>query len=360
MVPMVTQPKVLIVGAGLIGLSTAYALQIQGVDVTIVDIRSEAMRGTSHANSAMIHPSQSRPWVLSGDESFDRAAAKAVLELARESKASLIKNFSVLNLELITSRESGCYQVFDESRQVRMAQKRYAEIGVEANVVFDHVDTLGHVALHFSEDFSGDAYEYGMRLVKYLQSNGGVFIYNASDLRLRRGKGGITAQLRGHIFHCDHVVVCAGPESTEVLSQLDIQLALQNLRGFAVDFACPDMKLPTIPVMDAHSRSALTILGNVLRLSGTMNETSAHPLLKRWFQLAPDVMAALSPAQKIWSGLRPVSPTGRPFISPTSIKGLWVNTGHGHMGWTLSAGSGELMADMILKGYSDDRFYFSG
>ncbi len=357
---MVTLPKVLIVGAGLIGLSTAYALQTQGVEVTVIDIRSEPMRGTSHANSAMIHPSQSRPWILSGDDSFDRAATKAVLELARASKTSLMKNFENLNLERTIERKAGCYQIFDESRHVQIAQQRYSEMGIEANVVFDHVETLGHVALHLTEDFSGDAYEYGMCLTKYLQSNGAVFIYNASDLRLRRGRNGITAQLRGHVFHCDHVVVCAGPESPEVLSQLDIQLILQNLRGFAVDFIRPNMKLPEVPVMDAHSRSAFTILGNVLRLSGTMNETSAHPLLKRWFHLAPDVMAALSPAQKVWSGLRPINPMGRPFISPTSVEGLWVNTGHGHMGWTLSAGAGELMASMILNDYADERFYFTG
>ena len=108
--------------------------------------------------------------------------------------------------------------------------------------------------------------------------------------------------------------------------------------------------------MDAESRSAMTVLGQTLRFSGTLGEASAQPLLKRWFHLAPDIMSVLSPAREVWSGLRPISPRGRPYISATSIPNLWVNTGHGHMGWTLCTGSGELMAEMILGEKEDTRF----
>ena len=108
--------------------------------------------------------------------------------------------------------------------------------------------------------------------------------------------------------------------------------------------------------MDAESRSAMTVLGQTLRFSGTLGEASAQPLLKRWFHLAPDIMSVLSPAREIWSGLRPISPRGRPYISATPIPNLWVNTGHGHMGWTLCTGSGELMSEMILGEKEDTRF----
>ena len=357
-IPLVmgTQPKVLIMGAGLIGLSTAYALQKQGAEVTITDARSSAMRGTSHANSGMIHPSQSRPWIGSGDLSYDSIAAKVVLELAEDSRKSVMKNVQALNLTEISERPSGCYQIYPNMTEVRVAQQIYNALGIESVTVMDVVKTAGHIALYFPNDHSGNAYDYGVALQKYLKSEGAVFIYEADDLILRRGQKGITAQLKGHVFQCDHVVVCAGPQSPDILKTLGLKLFLENSRGFAVDFARPDIELPDCPLMEVEARSTLTVLGETLRLSGTMNEASARPLLQRWFSLAPDIMKRLSPARKIWSGLRPVSVTGRPIISPTSIKGLWVNTGHGHMGWTLSAGSGDLMADMILHGRVDNRF----
>ena len=112
--------------------------------------------------------------------------------------------------------------------------------------------------------------------------------------------------------------------------------------------------------MDAQSHSALTIFKDHLRLSGTIDEEDAKPLLRRWAVLAPAIFGALQPATHLWTGQRPMSEAGRPYISSTSIKGLWVNSGHGHMGWTLSAGSGQLMADMILSGVQDSRYGFAG
>jgi D-amino-acid dehydrogenase len=141
---------------------------------------------------------------------------------------------------------------------------------------------------------------------------------------------------------------------------LGLKLAVTNARGYAVNFDRPAVELPEAPLMDAQSRSAMTVFGDTLRLSGTVGEASAHPLLKRWYHLIPDIMSQLAPAREIWSGLRPLSPMGRPYISGTSIPGLWVNTGHGHMGWTLCAGSADLMADMVLEGREDNRFAYAG
>ncbi len=358
--PDIAKPKILVVGAGLIGLSTADALQRRGADVTITEARSAPMRGTSYSNSGMIHPSQAKSWIPSGDISFDRAATKSVLELARESQYSLMKNFQSLGLTETLSRHPGCYQIYTDSLAAQAAQKDYLSFGIKTDLMSDAIKTLGHLALHFPEDRSGDPLEYGRALSNRLTEGGALFIYGASDLRLRRGQKGITAQLRGHIFHCDHVIICAGPQSADVVSPLGLSLPIQTARGFAVNFERPSVELPEAPIMDAQSRSAMTVLGDTLRLSGTLGEASAQPLLKRWYTLAPHIMGALSPAREIWSGLRPLSPMGRPFISGTSIPGLWLNTGHGHMGWTLCAGSGDLMADMIYDGREDARFAYAG
>ncbi|MEP1230533.1 MAG: FAD-dependent oxidoreductase, partial [Litorimonas sp.] len=126
------------------------------------------------------------------------------------------------------------------------------------------------------------------------------------------------------------------------------------------NYARPDMALPNMPVMDAATRSALTVFEDHIRLSGTWNEPDEMALLTRWRDIAPHVMERLASPLFHWSAHRPVSRAGRPYISATSIPHIWINTGHGHLGWTLCAASAELMARMILDGDVDKRFFYSG
>jgi len=348
-------PNILIIGAGLIGLSVADHLTTRGAAVTLVDARSGAGRGTSYSNSGMIHPSQARPWDFTGAQALEDAAFKAVHDLAEKSKHLLEDKLNAMNLW--ARRDiSGCYKIYPDMNTARFAQERYANDGIMSRVVMDVGATLGHIALYFENDISANAYSYCKALEAELHERGATFIFSAENLRLRRSDEGVTAGLEGHIFKADHVIICAGPQSADILSKLGMSLSIKKLRGFAVNFDRPDIELPPAPLMDSQSRSAMTIFDNHIRFSGTVGQDSARPLLKRWFELAPNIMGSLQPATEIWSGLRPMSKAGRPYIGPTDIPNLWVNTGHGHMGWTLSAGSGELMARMIMDGETDERF----
>ena len=346
--------NILVIGAGLMGLSTADSLMSKGHEVTLVEARSGPARGTSYANSGMIHPSQAQPWLSDGNAVFDNAAFKVVHDLAERSK--LLLQDRLIELGLFKDHPvPGCYKLYPDMHAARLAQKRYSDSGVMSRAVMDVAATLGHSALYFENDMWGNAYDYALALEANLQSRGAVFIYDAPDLRIRRGENGVTAQMKGHIFHADHVIVAAGPQSPDVLTQVGLTLPMKAVRGFAVNFKRPDMPLPFAPLMDSKTYSAMTVFNTHLRLSGTVNEDSARPLLQRWCELAPNIMRALEPATQIWSGLRPMSLIGRPYIGPTSVKGLWVNTAHGHMGWTLCAGSGDLIARMI-DGETDERF----
>ena len=355
-------PDIIVVGAGLIGLSTADGLVRSGADVTVIDARDGPVRGASFANSGMIHPSQGRSWGPRGWRTdTERAAEGAVFDLARRSSALLRQRMETLGLSEALARPVGCYQLYASVDAARAAQSAFATAGVRANVVIDAGRTFSRPALYFPDDWSADANAYGCALEADLKHRGVTFIYEARDLRVRAEGDGVAAALGGHRFQAGQVVLCGGAQSAALLDTLGLRARIDPVRGWAVDFDLPrEHALPPVPVMDAASRSALTVFPDRFRLSGTWGEDSARPLLERWADIIPKALAEAGKPDRVWSGLRPVSKAGRPYIGPTPVPGLWINAGHGHLGWTLSAGSGELMARMILDGWQDPRFAYAG
>ena len=353
---------VVVLGAGLLGLSTADALLQRGARVTLIEARPGPVRGTSHSNSGMIHPSQFRPWRPTGTgDVADEIAGRVVRDLAKSSAPMLRARIEELGLTDAMARPIGCYQLYPDVRAARNAQARFAADDIRANVVIDPAATFGLPSLYFPDDTSANARDYGEALAADLSAHGATIIYEGTDVRLRRVDGGVAAALGAHRFRADHLVVACGVQSAAVLAQFELALRVEPVRGWAVDFALPDdTELPRVPVMDAKTRSALTVFGDTFRLSGTWNEDSAKPLLERWVEIIPDAIAQVGKPLSVWSGLRPVSKAGRPFIGPTPVPGLWVNTGHGHLGWTLCTASGELLARMMVEGETDERFAFAG
>jgi D-amino-acid dehydrogenase len=146
----------------------------------------------------------------------------------------------------------------------------------------------------------------------------------------------------------DHVVLCAGPGTPDIAAKFDVLVSLSTITGHALNFIRPDAGLPNIPIMHYPSRSALTVFHDHVRLSGTADETDPMVLLDIWRRIAPDLVRGLGAPISQWTGERPVSASGYPEMRPTERPGVWLNTGHGHMGWTMCAGAGERLAEMIL------------
>ena len=369
--------KIAVIGAGLIGLSCADALMQAApngsVAVTIFEKNNAPVRGTSFCNSGMIHPSQSQSWSEDGQRpnALSRAASQTVFDLATRSQALLVQNFERLGLRDMLSRPKGCVQIYSDIAAAQNAQTCFNGFGINSSVFMDDVKTFGHAALLFPDDMSGNARLYGDRLASYLTSCGVNIIYGVQNIRFRPQDDGVTVQVSGTqgsdvkltsiLAHFDHVILAVGPQSRPLMRQLGLSIQIDPVKGYAVNYARPAIALlPDMPIMDAASRSALTVFDDHIRLSGTWDAPDETALLSRWQQIAPHLMDALGDPLSHWTGYRPVSRAGRPYISATSIPNLWVNTGHGHLGWTLCAGSGELMARMILDGDKDKRFSYAG
>ena len=351
---MKTSPHILIIGAGLIGLATARACVDSGAKVTVTERQSRTGLGAGFANSGMIHPSQAWPWVTGGlEEASQLQAARDVAELARNSVTALKDRMEELKLPDAT-RATGCFKVFQTDALRDSANIQYGQIGIKTQ----DTDILGRPAVKFPNDFSGSAYDWSVAESRAL-SRDGAKIYTQAQVTLHEKNRQISAVLDGQTVKADHIILCAGYNTNELLRAVGLSLPIKPVKGFALDFNIADIdltSLPKTPIMDAASNSALTLFNKTLRLSGTLGQQSARPLWQRWCELAPHIMSTLGTPDRVWSGSRPVSALGRPIMAQSPFKGLWVNSGHGHMGWTLSMVSGQFMASMILDGHQDTRF----
>lgn len=358
------QHDIIIIGAGLIGLCTADALLERGAKVTVIEARPGPCEGTSFSNSGMIHPSQALSWdsdklTASALSREALAAGYVTARLAERSQSRLAQKISSFGFP---PRTAGCFQLHADFDSARAAQARYQKLGIQTDVRIDPDLTFGLAACFFPNDTSGNARKFGCALADDLARRGVAFKYEAKAQDIRRAQDGFAVSTAKGILHSEHLVVAAGSASPACLARLGVRLNLSSVAGAAMDFTLPEdgTALPACPIMDAQSRSALTVFDSHVRISGGWHVTDPKTLLRRWRDIAPDFVNGLGAPISEWTATRPVSPVGRPYISGTSIPKLWINTGHGHMGWTLCAGSGELLAGLILKEAEDNRFTFAG
>lgn len=348
---------VVIIGAGLIGLSTADSLLAKGFSVCVTDIKTAVMGGASFCNSGMIHPSQAAPWAQLGLEAGLRlSAGKDVLSLAKRSSERIQLRAKELGLSQ-EKRAKGCLQIFHTQEDWLAACARCDSLDIAyqrrpAGALFGDKP-----ALFYPNDSSGNAHEYGEALARDISARGAdIVLGQGAAPWLEEGRV-IGARLGSRDISARHTVLAAGMQSQRLAARAGLNLPIKRAAGWAVNFTVPaGIELPHYPVMEAGNCSALSIFGDSLRLSGTIAEPSADKLIATWTGLAPSLMASLGePLGPPWTGDRPVSRSGKPFIGRSGLPGMWINTAHGHMGWTLCAGSGELLADMI-EGKVDARF----
>jgi D-amino-acid dehydrogenase len=411
--------KALVVGGGLLGLTTAWFLNERGVEVTVVEKNGEVGVDTSFANGGMLHASQASPWnepgvmfkalqMIGKEDSpllirpsallkmipwalafFKNSSPELFLQnlqkntqLADYSLSVLNEYFSPLNLRFEQARK-GILKIYQTEEEIENAEKIAAR-GKANNIPYQVLDSdqtidlepaLKKVRLrikggiYFPNDMSGNAYLFCKELSNRCAINGVKFICNSEIQRVnveRKAFHSLVAKDKTYVG--DVCVVAAGSYSSYLLKTAGLRLPVQPVKGYSITIPNPgDIITPRVPVIDEHYHAAICPLGDNLRVAGTaefagFNKELSVDRIDNLFELVrkvyPEIYESMEKTKvKKWSGLRPMTPDGVGVMGKTRVKGLFINTGHGHLGWTMAPGGGKLVSDIIVNGDAEIDFH---
>jgi len=400
--------KFIVIGAGVIGVTTAFFLRLRGHEVAVIDRREGPGRETSFANGALLTPSMPEPWNAPGSwrallGSIGRSDAplqlrlKAIPSLAgwgprflMNSRRPAFERNCVSNLKLAlysheamesvreatsvdySRRTTGTLKVFRNAAALYRATA-WADQLSGHGLTFRKLSRTDTVALegalapiagqlagsiHYEIDEIGDACRFCTALTGQLLQEGVEFRFSTTVTSFEVSGGRVTAVLCGRErFSADSYVVAACSYSTPLLSPLGMYLPVRPAKGYSVTFDClPGRRELRVPIVDDDCHAAVVPIGNALRVAGTAEFTGydltpsaarVEKLVRLLREILPEGHYDPSSARP-WCGLRAMSVDGVPIIGRTSVSNVFVNTGHGHLGWTMAAGSGGLLVDVIL------------
>ncbi len=398
--------KVIVLGAGVIGITTAYQLASAGVEVTVLDRQPGPALETSYANAGQVSPGYSTPWAAPGIPfkalkwMFQRDAPLAIrpdgslwqlrwmyamlrncnasryarnkqrmMRLAEYSRDCLRELRQQVGLQY-EQRSGGTLQVFRSRAQFEAAQR---DIEVLRECGVDHqllgADELAAVepalaqardrlvgGLRLPNDETGDCRLFTSELEARARQLGVALRYRTTVDALQRDGRRVTGVLAGgELLRADACVVACGSYSRELLLPLGVDLPLYPVKGYSLTVPVVDPALaPRSTVLDETYKIALTAFDRRIRVGG-MAELAGFDLRldPRRRRTLEKVTRQLFPggdlgAAEFWTGLRPMTPDGTPLLGPTSHAGLWLNTGHGTLGWTMACGSARVLTDQLL------------
>ncbi|GGB59043.1 D-amino acid dehydrogenase [Tistrella bauzanensis] len=398
--------KIIILGSGVLGVTSAYYLARNGHEVTVVDRQPAAAMETSFGNAGEVSPGYSSPWAGPG------VPMKAVKWLTMEHgplkiRPKLDPKQWLWIARMLANCNSRSYAV-NKARMVRIAEYSRdclkdlrAEIGIsyderalgtlqlfrkqyqldgiagdikvlqETGVPYEVLDPAGCIAvepalarvrdkivggLRLPGDETGDCHIFTQNLAAEAVKLGVTFLYDTTIKTLDAGGDRITgvATSRG-VLTADHYVVALGSYSPRLLKQVGISAPVYPVKGYSLTIPITNSQMaPVSTVMDETYKIAITRLGDRIRVGGTA-ELAGFDLTLRdgRRQTLEHSVTDIFPeggnvaAASFWCGLRPMTPDGTPIIGPTRYRNLHLNTGHGTLGWTMACGSGRVLADML-------------
>ena len=424
--------KVLVLGSGVIGVTSAYYLALKGFDVTVLDRQPAVGMETSFANAGQISPGYSAPWAAPGVPLkaikwlFQRHAPLAVksdltlwqiewtLKLLRNCTAARydinkerMVRLAEYSRDCITElrastgiayegRQSGTLQVFRTQKQLDAEAKDIAVLS-RLGVPFEHLDPDGCArvepalalvkdqllgGLRLPHDETGDCQLFTQNLAAAAKKLGVKFRQNVSIDRLITQNGklasvDITTEVGTETIHydqqkerleADHFVVALGSYSRQLMQGLGLSLPVYPVKGYSLTVPIIDAAYaPISTVMDETYKVAITRFDDRIRVGGMAElagfDLSLNPRRRETLEM---VLGSLFPKggdvskSQFWTGLRPMTPDGTPIIGKASAvhDNVWLNTGHGTLGWTMACGSGQILADLLVNKktaiFSDD------
>ena len=400
--------RVLILGSGVVGTTSAYYLAREGFEVTVVDRQPGVAMETSHANAGQISPGYASPWAAPG------VPLKAIKWMLQQHAPLAIKPTGDINQYLFMIRMlrncTAARYALNKERMVRLSEfsrdcldELRAETGIEyegrqrgttqlfrtqaqldnagkdiavlerLSVPYELLDrdgvcraepALANVrykltgGLRLPNDQTGDCQMFTTRIAELAKKAGVEFRFNQNIERLEHiGDRLSGVVIDGQLETADYYVVALGSFSPQMLAPLGITAPIYPLKGYSltVPITNPDMA-PASTMLDETYKVAITRFDNRIRVGG-MAEIRGYDLRidPRKGETLKMIVKDLFPeagslaATELWTGLRPATPDGTPIIGSTRYRNLFLNTGHGTLGWTMSCGSARLLADQLAR-----------
>lgn len=405
--------QVIVLGSGVIGVTTAYYLARAGAEVTVIERAEGPGLETSFANAGQVSPGYSTPWAAPGiplkamkwlfqrhaplslrpDGSlFQLRWMAAMLANCTDARYRINKERMVRIAEYsrdclrglreetgisYEARTRGVLQVFRTTAQVAAAQ-RDIEVLTEFGVAHELLDrdalasaepALGRVSdklvggLRTLNDETGDCYLFTARLAEQARSLGIKFRFNTRiESLLRNGKriagvrigrpDGTTETLRA-----DRYVLALASYSRDLLAPLQLDLPVYPVKGYSLTLPIVNPSAaPVSTVMDESYKVAMTRFDTRIRVGGMAElagfDLGLNPRRRRTLEMVVGDLfpgAGDSAQGEFWTGLRPMTPDSTPVVGATPYPELFLNTGHGTLGWTMACGSGRLVADLVIE-----------
>jgi D-amino-acid dehydrogenase len=405
--------KVLILGSGVIGVTSAYYLAQKGFEVTVLDRQPVVGMETSFANAGQISPGYSAPWAAPGVPYkalkwlFQRHAPLAVksdftlwqlqwtLKLLRNCTAARydtnkermvrLAEYSrdcIIELRNRTGiayegRTQGTLQVFRTQKQLDAEAKDIAVLS-RLGVPFEHLDPEGCArvepalalvkdklmgGLRLPHDETGDCKLFTQNLAEKAKALGVKFRQDVQITRLLTENGKlagveINAENDREILQADQYVVALGSYSRQLMQGLGLQIPVYPVKGYSLTVpVINSAAAPISTVMDETYKVAITRFDDRIRVGGMAElagfDLSLNPRRRETLEM---VLNGLFPnggdtsKSRFWTGLRPMTPDGTPIIGKASevYNNVWLNTGHGTLGWTMACGSAQVLADLMV------------
>jgi D-amino-acid dehydrogenase len=395
---------VVVIGAGVIGVTTAYALRQHGCEVTVLERGSGVAQGASFANGGVISHGYAGPWAAPGvpmallralfqrdtslrvrpriDPAFWRWMRRFVSECRLERfrvnrlRVQRLARYSHEQTQALVAqhaidheRQPGLLVLFRTEQAIARnlpMRSVLADQGIAHRLLSadecrategslnEHTPLAG--GLHLPDDETGNCAYFTRRIRELAQQQGVRFLFNAPVTGLAIDSGRVTAAIETQSTHrADAFVLATGADGGALLSASGVAVPLLAVKGCSATVLIDRHELaPLIAIMDEEHKVVVTRMGKRLRIAGTgvlgddsarVDQRELRALLKVVHDWYPGA-ARYSQAQ-LWSGLRAMLPDGPPVLGETPIKNLFVNLGHGASGWALACGSAQVVADIV-------------